>query len=59
VNGDFEPEIVRKIKKTVHHLSSDSESKCVKKYDSDNKSEVHTPGGDKNKSLFQNLNSRV
>jgi hypothetical protein len=31
--SDFEPEIVRKIQKTVHHLSNNSESKSAKKQD--------------------------
>jgi hypothetical protein len=39
--SDFEPEIARKIKKTVCHLSSDSESQSAKLQDSNEKSEIY------------------
>jgi len=42
--SDFEPEIARKIKKTVRHLSSDSESGSAEKQDSDDKSEIYAAG---------------
>jgi hypothetical protein len=37
VISDFKPEIARKINKTVHHLSSDSESQRAKQQDRDDK----------------------
>jgi hypothetical protein len=42
--SDFEPERARKIKKIVHHLSSDSESGSAEKQDSDDKSEIYAAG---------------
>jgi hypothetical protein len=42
---DFESEIARKIKKTVHHLHTDSESGSAKKQDSDDKSMIYATEG--------------
>jgi hypothetical protein len=41
---DFEPQIARKVKKTVCHLSSDSEIKSADKQVGNNKSEIYTVG---------------
>jgi hypothetical protein len=43
--SDFEPEIARKIKKTVRHLSDDSESGSAEKQGSNNRSEIYAAGG--------------
>jgi hypothetical protein len=42
---DFESQIGRNIKKTVHHLSSHSESGSAKKQDGNNKSKIYAAGG--------------
>jgi hypothetical protein len=56
--SDFEPEISRKIKKTMHHLSSDCECGTAEQQDSDDKSDMYTVVGGlqhgKKKSLFPN-----
>jgi hypothetical protein len=45
---DLEPEIARKINKTVCHLSSDSESGSAKQQDSSDKNDIYAAAGDCN-----------
>jgi hypothetical protein len=55
-DSDVEPETARKIKKTVRHLSSDSESGSVEQRDSSDVSDIYASGRlqyGKNKTLFQ------
>jgi hypothetical protein len=40
--GDVEPKTARKIKETVHHLFSDSESGSAKQQDSNDKNEIYS-----------------
>jgi hypothetical protein len=57
--SNFGPETARKIKKNVHHLSSDTESRSAKQQGSDNKMTfMKLSGGarhDKNKNVIPNL----
>jgi hypothetical protein len=57
--SNFEPETARKIKKNVHHLSSDTESRTAKQKGSDNKMTFmklsRGARHDKDKNVIQNL----